>query len=292
MRLTLAEAVERLSDHAPAGRVEDRLNRAHERLMLSGKFTGTVRQVVLKARYGVVTLPRWCSALLAARANDNVRPIANQWFSFLPGKVGVYGSYSQVFEDLGDGWATLVNVPAGGTLESDEDMLVTGTDSDGLPIELSLTANTPTANPFSDIKRVHKVRGDAPASLVHTSEDNDEVTLALMEPGEEDAYYHRYYFSGLKDEAESTVTALCKMRHIDAQAEADTLLITNLSALGLAMDSLQAEAELDYERAEYSFNKALQILNSELAESRSPDQLGKPRISLSNAGSSPVRAMY
>ena len=284
MRLTYAQAQASLTPHAPADRLTERINRAHERLINSGKFTGTMKNVALVARYGVVTAPSRFSAILGVSVQGDTKPIANGWFSFLPDRENVEESFSDFLEDMGDGFATVVDAPTGGTLtasgaDTGASLTVYGRAEAGAPLfSIDLLNGEATYNPFAFIERVTKETTENPVSLTHTSEEAVHTTLALMEAGETDTYYHRYFIASKRGVATANVRAKCKLRHVDLARENDLLSVTNLSALGLAMDSLQAEAELDLDRAAELFGRALKELDNETRETRAPGEVGTPRV--------------
>lgn len=271
MRLTLSKARSLLSGHAPEDQFLPRLNMALERLLLHGKFKGSTARAALTARKGQAALPLRASAILGARVNDVVVPVSGGWYSFLPGKAGE--DYSAIFEDLGD-HPTMVDVPPQeGTLSSDHPVMIAGFDAMHMPVMANLVSNTPVINIFSVISAISKT-GQEKTTVTHSTAG----VVAVLEPGQDYAEFHRYLIPAVADKESASIVALVKLRHVPVQAEGDLLPFSNVTALGLALDAIHAEAELDLDRSDALMGKAVGYLNLELVESRSPDQVNVPRV--------------
>jgi hypothetical protein len=289
MRLTLGKAKEKLADHAPADKLEDRINRAIERILVSGKFMGGMDRIRLRATYGDITLPRRYRTVEGVKidqdgsGNYTVRPLTNGWFEFLEGKQTLsdaqrlgYGMDS--VRSLGDGHAIMHDLPDGGTLQIDTTeaiytVVLYGRDSIGMPLKVTLTQASPSiANAFKRIERIHKEKTTNFVKVQHT--DGTTVTdLAIIEPDEEETFYRRYVDDAITNVAEADVYAFVKVRHIETTSDDDVLPITNITALGFEMDSIHFKAENDYSLSEQYHNDALNLLNEELKDSHSVDEI-------------------
>lgn len=288
MRLTLLRAKEILRPKAPAGKLEHRLNRVCERLLLHGKFIGSVVKVDITARYGQLTPPRWIRAIEGVRVNNSNRQLANRWFEWIPGRASLDGYCLDLVRDLGDGHPTIADLPEGGTLVSvvpsgTHIITVYGRGADGLPHVAPISANQTIPNPFSVITRVHKEQTDVEITLKHVAAT--ETILAPMEPLEEETFYHRYAIDDKASTEETLVTAICKLRHIEFTSDQDVLPFSNISALELGLDALQFEAENDHATADKYLNKAVYVLNQELADSNSDNDI--PTIRFRWVGGAP-----
>lgn len=300
MRLTLLRAKEALASHAPADVLEDRINRAVERIIVSGKYNGTMDRILLKVRYGDVTLPRQYRTVEGVKidrdsnGNYRVRPLTNAWYEFLDGKQSLNdsdrsGAGMDNVRSLGDGHALMHDLPSGGTLKATTvisatlppgptpssdavNVMLYGRDAAGMPITLNLLNDTPVTNPFVGIQRVHKEITGGPVQLSHFDADSVETILAILEPTEEETYYRRYRDDSLTAIAEANVVAFVKWRHLEVTSDQDILRITNITALGMEMDSLQYLAENDHTVAEQYHQLALKTLNDELKDSHSVDE--------------------
>jgi hypothetical protein len=295
MRLTLLKAKEVLASHAPADVLEDRINRAIELILINGKFNGSLDRIALQCLYGDVTLPRqWrtCEGLKIDRDNTGlfrVRVLTNGWYEFLEGKVSQEGGGSNFVQkgygmdtvrSLGDGHAIMHDLPLGGNLvvtttATPFTITIYGTDANYMPLTLSITSTTPVANPFTRITRIHKDQYNAYVLIQQVTTDGSNVTtdLARMEPTEEETYYRRYRDDNLVTVPTCNVIAYVKKRHLELTSDEDVLPITNITALGWAMDSLQYMAENDVSLSGQYQAAAINLLNEELRDSHSVDEV-------------------
>lgn len=305
MRLTLLRAKEALVKKAPIDELEFRLNRACERLLLHGKFAGTVQRLAISAPYGQLTLPRRYRTLEGIKVDGSVYDIANQWYEFLPGRSDALGYSLAAVRDLGDGWAVMrtpnisstdptapiQDFPAGDisvTYSGSEVLVVNieGWDANGLPVTLTFNGKETHASPFARVSRIHKEQGDVSVIVNFTDTDAVVTPIALMEPSEEETYYRRYQVDTLVDQPTVAVSALCKRRHIEFASDNDILPFSNLSALSLALDALQFEAENDQGRADELLGSAVELLNAELKDTNGENELPAIRF-LYPAGTKP-----
>ncbi len=283
MRLTLLKAKEVLAKKAPSDELEFRLNRGVERLILNGKFNGSMQNVALAAPYGNVALPQMYRTIEGVKVDGVVIPIANQWYQYMPGKSDFCGCGLEILRDLGDGHALMRDLPLDGTLSlaytsgTPQVLTLYGTDINGLPTTLIITGPTPVANPFAAITRVHKslIPVDAPVGvkLVHTDIVSIETMLCLIMPFEEETFYRRYMVETKSSVADATILAICKRRHVEFTQDQDILPFSNISALSLALDGLQMESENDVTLSRSYFSDAVGLLNAELADTNSKSDL-------------------
>jgi hypothetical protein len=154
-------------------------------------------------------------------------------------------------------------------------MTIYGTDKDFMPAQLTLTGNgTTAANPFVRIDRIHKEQGDVVLTLQHTSFDNTLITpLAIMSPGEEETYYRRYIVDTLCTRATATISALCKLRHVELNNDQDVVPFSNIAAIETGLDGVQYLSENDVTLAKQYFDDMINILNNELADTKSVDEV-------------------
>lgn len=134
MRITLGEARQQLyasivpsiDNQSNIDRFNSYLNLAQERLINSGKWTGTILPVRFYSPSGMITLPRRFTSALAAKWNKDTGngnnasgpiKIRNGWFTYLTPISDLwtasywprYGYNETFFDDLGDGFATFAN---------------------------------------------------------------------------------------------------------------------------------------------------------------------------------------
>jgi hypothetical protein len=278
MRLTLLRAKEALRHRSPDDKLEYRINRCCERLILNGDFVGSRHDLRLSVLNGLTVLPQNYRTVEAVidEGQDYVLEIANQMYQFLPGHRAALatGCNLEILRDLGDGHATLYGTIYDGTLgmdytgTDDHPVTIYGTDADGMPVIVTLTnkADAPTANPFHHIDRIHKEQGDVSVRVFQTAADTTVTNLAWMNPTTEESFYRRYAIDTYVGTASATILVLAKLRHIEFTSEQDVLPFTNISALESMMDSLQYRAENDITLADRYEADAVSILNMELGD--------------------------
>lgn len=276
MRLTLLKAKEALRHRAPENVLEYRINRCCERLMLNGKFAGSIHTLRLPIIYGQMTAPQNYRTVEGFRLNNHIYDLADQFYQFLPGHSDlVCGCGIDALRDMGDGHAVIYTLPPLGTLLTNYDgsdaqtLTIYGTDSDGMPVTLVIpNKSAAVSNPFSYIDRIHKEQGPVSVRLSHIATDLTTTLLALMAPKTEETYYRRYMLDSLSTTASDTADVLAKLRHIEFTDEEDVLPFTNISALESMMDSLQFRKENDVNLADRYEMDAVNVLNQELGDTR------------------------
>jgi hypothetical protein len=288
MRLTLLRAKEALAPRCPAEKLDYRINRLCERLLNHKKFKGSIERIAIAAPYGQVSLPREYIGLEGVKVNGFTYDLGGQRWEFLPGQYDPKEFTMNAVRDLGDGWAILYtprvndntpfdstipvnDIPAGGTITTNyagvttEIVTIEGRDIEGMPAILTFTGKQTLANPFARITRIHKEQGPVAVRVSYTTDDDIVTLLALMEPSEEETYYHRYVVDNRSCTEDTAIAALAKRRHIEFTSDRDILPFGNISALESGMDALQYEAENDLNLADTYWLKAVGILNDELA---------------------------
>lgn len=245
MRLSLGVAKEKLASHAPAEVLEDRISRALERILIDGKFQGSMDRIALQVIYGDLSLPRMYRTIEGVKIDKNadgsfaVRVLTNSWFEFLESKVTVADMNRQGYgldtvRSLGDGWAILHDLPLGGNLQlaytgtPDPTVTIYGRDSNFMPIQLTLNNTTAVANPFTRIERIHEGITSFVTTVNQIASDNTITTLAIIEPLEQETYYRRYRDDALTNVPVCNAICYVKRRHIEPESDDDILEITNL----------------------------------------------------------------
>jgi len=272
--MTFAEAKTALADHAPAAKLESRINRALERLINTAKFVGTVRKATVTAFNGAFATPRDVRSVLGARVcNVGLLP-ANRYFEFIPGRYCIE-DYSSMYRDLGhspifrDRVYTQYYKATG--LTGSESVTVTYRNANGTLGRETLTAGSPQGEISGEIVRIAKTLTTNPILINDLSDEDGTVSMliAVLNPGQTESDYRRYTVDSLVSttdlDQEHSVELLCKLKHVELVTNTDLMPITNLSGLALALDSLQAESVHDYGLSEAQWQRALRIFNEEQA---------------------------
>lgn len=305
VRLTLIRAKEYLAHKAPADELNYRLNRVCERYILSGKFMGTMARLKLAAPFGQVALPRGYRTGEGFKVNGRVFEIGNRWWDFLPGKSDAFPGNLMMVNDLGDGHAVMYQPtrlvtapmidptiiipdfpPGQGTItvaytgadSAKFSVHMEGKDINEMPITQDFAGPFPqtVTNPFARIGRI-KVPQSASTALITYTAPNDNIyggaviTLAMLEPNEEESYYRRYMIPTLIQQPTVAVEAFCKRRHIEFSRDTDILPFANVGALGLGLDAYELEANGDKTAAGQFWNDGIALLNAELGDANAED---------------------
>jgi hypothetical protein len=154
-----------------------------------------------------------------------------------------------------------------------------------MPIQLVLNNTTVTANPFTTIYRIHMGITPFVTTLNQIATDTTVTTLAIIEPLEQETFYRRYHDDALSNIATCNAVCYVKKRHIEYESDEDMLEITNLTALGFEMDSLQYMAENDVSLANQYHDEAIRVLNEELKDTHAVDEV--PTLRFRHPGGAP-----
>lgn len=267
----------------------------------------------LAAPFGQVALPRGYRTLEGVKVNGRVYDIANRWWDFLPGKSSAFGATLPIVNDIGDGHAIMyiptllttapspnqalvmpdfpingtsgpgtitVSFTAGG---NDPKVHIEGRDMNEMPVILNFVNSQTLTNVFARISLIQKQKNPVNVLVTYTAPNDVNyggvvLTLANMEPAEEETYYRRYFIPTLAQQADIAIEGFCKRRHIEFTSDADILPFTNISALGLGLDAYQAEAEGDKTLADQNWNSGIALLNAELGDANAEDQIPSIRF--------------
>jgi len=301
MRLTLANArhqlyaaiVPSLDSQSNIERFNSYLNLAQERLINSGKWSGSILPVRFKSPNGIITLPRkFLSALAAKWVKDNASgplKIRNGWFTYITPINDLFAAsywprygYNDAFiTDLGDGFVTFkespyqeykIKIVIDDADDSGNAIVISGKNQSGNTITIKPTISYPDVTDnqiFSgQLEMVSKpiTFGSIKLYAVNALNVSEEEMIAEYEATETNISYHRYV---VPNEPEvDYLDVICKLRYIPCVIDTDEVIISNLGALKNMLTSLRFEDENDMERSEMFFMKALQLLNGESKEAR------------------------
>lgn len=221
-----------------------------------------------------ITLPRTVARLEAVNACNTPMPINNQFYEYLNfgnGRLpkqyacssslnltqGLSRNSAPTFLDITNAPQKLRLYP-GGTVDvaNRRRVLLQGLDNNGKTIYsqdvlnrvegIFLTLESPFVDAPTQFSRITGVQKDVTAAEVQLFQvdpaTGEEILLSTLEPGEETAWYRRYYFDSLpcgccpsptqtQTCATVQVTAIAKLEPIPVRVDTDYLLIQNLEAL-------------------------------------------------------------
>lgn len=313
MPLTLSEARTKLYRYAhptlDVGIVTDRINSALERIYNSGKWKGLMASVLFSnkrddtmwwtpASPQTITLPRQFQSVLGVTFNNIPRLTYPRWQEYIAGGGGniVSGSGMQKIIDAGDKFLTWEDptaeyLPRFEIVDSGDvgkQIHFTAVDADDQAMydedgktgfTVTLTAEGVTFDkPIAKITSIGKDLTEGMVKLFAVNPGNldQKSQIAEYEPTETKPSYKRYKL--VSAESATVINCMCKRRFVALVNGADdeTILTPdNEGALKMTLMALQYEDKNDLERADEYFQKALQLLNSELKE-----DMGAPIITL------------
>jgi hypothetical protein len=289
--------------------VTEKINSALERIYNSGKWKGMLTEVVFNnftdanewwrpLAVPYITLPRKFQSVLGVRYNSIPKLIYPRWQEFMAsgaGKVSA-GAGLQMLIDEGDDFPTYNDptAPYWPRIEITDAqdvgkvVKIYAVDQYGADIfdsqgnkflAVTLTqAGVTMPNYVAKIVAIHKPITEGKVNLyaVNPYDTTKACQIGSYDPTETIPTYKRYKASGSQFAAQ--LTCLCKRRFVPLVAGPDdeqVIVPNNEGALKLVLMALQYEDKNDMERAETYFQKAIQLLNSELKE-----DLGNPVITL------------
>jgi len=292
---TLADARQRLYtyiepfDDMYASSVADTINDACQRIIESGKWSGTIGNVDFASTEEYITLPRHYQSILAARIKNNPTRIEGKYYEYQgtgPGKLSTdYGlgilvdyGFSPLEKEITDA-GTMRFILNAADVDATKNIRVYGLDEDGKVVTdtsgvegVNVTMSAATINSsqtFSKITAIQKPITNYPV-IAQVVVATVVTQVAEFEAGETRPSFHRYKV-GTIDADESypaVVETLCKRRFIKAEAETDYIIPGNLHALRMALSALKMENENDLKQAMEFWSMTYSILNGELKEDR------------------------
>lgn len=323
MKVTYGDVKTRLANVSAGGicptdtRLIDRVNEAIQRLMIRGKWLGTIQRYKFCVYHCCLTLPRWVETILAANVCGAPHRIRNQWYEFMgngPGSVGCCGCS---FIDRGDGYSTFhdicgltkkLRVYADVPEAAGARILIKGIDENGNTI-MTLDGSTwiegeyiliDNATPQLSTKLFTQITGIVkPVTngfiriYEYNTTDAVQSIIVLLEPGEKVPSYRRYVVPGTSDDVTnpSCVEAIVKRRFVPIATDNDELIISNIGALKLMLLALEKEERNFLAEAMAYEEKAVKILSDELTESLGDSSTGQIQVQMHAFGGADVCAV-
>lgn len=303
-RITVADAREALypyvcGDDRNSSRFLEYLNQARERILNSGKWKGTVLNVLFEQLDGYISLPREGEALLGLHVNNFVFPVNSKWYEFNvngPGKVPDSIQSMNMAIDLGENYCTIedldeaveivleaVNAEDAGQVirlfgkdENGEEIF----DADGVrgeEIELSTSPVTSTKT-YSTLTQVNKGLTFGYVKLY--ADESPDRLLANYAPSELNPLYRRYM---IKTKDDASITGKMKLRYFPLCAESEPVVPANLGALKMALLALTYEDSNDLASAQQYWTNCYALLDDQMREHRGSVR-ATPNVSLFPSG--------
>lgn len=120
------------------------------------------------------------------------------------------------------------------------------------------------------------------------TDTSEEVLIGQYEPSLINPDYKRYSVPNCNYNDSFVVRTICKRRYVPMVADTDSVIPANFGALRTAITSIIYEQQNDPGRRDIEFQRALDLLNSELRSSRG----GAPMVMRINAASSQFAGLW
>jgi hypothetical protein len=297
--------------NATAALAAPHINAVSSMFVNSGKWAGTVVNVVFKLYDDQLTLPRNLLNILGAETRGTgtrsllhqAFNVQNEWYQFLPGGPGILVNQPddvQSFVPSGDGVVTFRDLPSAGTLK----IVTTANESSGLKFHVrgrhngakvftmeSTTqvegenASIPVTQgssvtfgaTFDELYSIVKPVTNGVILLYHVADDNTQTLIGSYEPGETLPSYRKYYVPRRADDTD-VIVARCKIRHVPALVDNDEIIPSNLNALEMGLQALGFRRNSDMGNYNSFMGMAYGALNQELEQETPEQALGRVQI--------------
>lgn len=255
------------------------INAATRQLMRRGDWVGTITPIHVCVRNGCLVFPRYVGSIrklnLCSRRPNNgsmqAVPLKNEWFEFIEPRAFRHGfsgmgeqpvmfsegrapAYSDIY---GDG--RLVRAYPRCQADIGKTITIFGVDNGNQPLRTNNGDGTwsdgvtiTLADPFGStslfVRRIDRVVKDVTQCQVFLYAYNASADvledLAIYDPGETSPDYQRYKLQSQQGRSccgnANSVVALVKLQYIPAKFDTDLVIIDNLDALKLEIQSIRA----------------------------------------------------
>jgi len=260
-----------------------------------------------------LTLPRNMARVIAANWCDEYVPVQNQWYEYLQfgngrmPKTFVTNCFQEKQMLMRNNVVTstdlssppqLIRVYVTESSDVGKRVVIGGLDNNNVRIYsqdglnrvdgIYLVLDSPfvtSAYQFNQILSIQKDVTDGEVKFYQVDPTTgDEVLLLTMEPGEQTAWYRRYYLSNLpssccpppNDNGDVTLTAIVKLELLPVRYDTDYLLIQNLEAINAECQSIRF-SEMDQPQSKQSaaerHQQAVRLLNGEIQHYLGSEQI-------------------
>lgn len=273
------------------------LNDATRSLLRRGDWPGTIVPIQICVYSGCIVFPRYAGFIRAINVCKSRVPIRNHWWDFLlpgPDALSCWHQWcgascrtvgqdrSPVFQDvMGEG--RFIRAYCRYNADIGKTLTIFGTDNNGQTLVHKnadgsiaegkvLTFGTPFASTDTYVRHIDRVLKDeteGPIDVYAYDAANDVLEdVAHYEPSETNPSYARYQLDlprcGNDCGTLKSVVALVKLQFVPAKVDTDLVLIENLDALKLMMQSLKEREARNLELAKEFEADAIRELNLDL----------------------------
>jgi hypothetical protein len=307
---TVNQLVPMLSQYIePDGEFKTSLNQVLSRIYNMGTYRDLTIQYSLPVVDNCVTLPDEADSVLHTIVNNQPVPVRSLWHDFKSTGMGVgaadltWGLVDAGFHPLKRLITTATDTlhivpsdqsPTKTNYNPDDggEIVVTATDGDKI---YQSTTDTVSDNDVpltfaEDINAVISIRFDGltDAYDIRTNALDSDTTIATVGPDSGVTRYRRFRLNRSTND-ETVVHVLCKRAFQPVRSDNDIVYVGNVGALKHGLMGRLMEDNADIERAEYHWNKCVQLMEEEAATSRGA---AIPRLNVDPYGTGNLNRIY
>ena len=293
----------------PDGEFKTSLNQVLSRIYNMGTYRDLTIQYSLPVVDNCITLPDEADSVLHTIVNNQPAPIRALWHDFKSTGMGVgaadltWGLVDAGFHPLKRLITTATNTlhivpsdqsPTKTNFNPNDggEIVVTATDGDKI---YHSTTDTVSDNDVpltfaEDVNAVISIRFDGltDAYDIRTTAGNSDTTIATVGPDSGVTRYRRFRLNRSTND-ETVVHVLCKRAFQPVRSDNDIVYVGNVGALKHGLMGRLMEDNADIERAEYHWNKCMQLMEEEAATSRGA---AIPRLNVDPYGTGNLNRIY
>jgi len=283
-RLTVLDVQNAIGALFPTSDFIPFLNQALDQLTQSGRWKGSLIYVEFDSSNGFITLPYEYSSILGVNLDDWTPPVFSQFHRYIesgPGRLDETKPTPGFLEDMGDGFATLVNIPTDGSTlrvvigdlaDANKTIRFYGSYQgkqifDTTGVGFNFTPNAITTDGVTPMDTITGIKFPVSATgsptyqwpiyLYSVAPDTTATLLGIYYPPDIRPSYHRYQ-TGTTTKA---IRCLCQRRFIPVYQTTDWVFPGSLRAVKAAMQAVQCEDSNNYDQAAPLWNIAYDSLN-------------------------------
>lgn len=307
---TVKQLIQMLEDYVePNGEFRPSLNQVLARIYNMGTYRDLTIQYSLPVVDGCITLPDEADAVLHTIVNNQPVPVRSLWHDFKSVGMGMGASdltwglidagYHPLKKLITTATDTLHIVPSDNSPTKTNfnpndggEISILATDGDKVyPSSTDTVSDNDVPLTFAeDITSVISIRFEALTDIydIRTSAADPDTTIATVGPDSGVTRYRRFRLNRSTD-GETVVHVLCKRAFQPLRSDNDIVYVGNIGAIKHGLLGKVMEDSADVERAEYHWNKCMQLMEEEAASSRGA---ALPRLNVDPYGTGSLNRIY
>jgi hypothetical protein len=274
------------STQAQKDDADDRINQVSERILGDGKYKNTLRRIILPIEDEYIVLPRELGTILGIKLISDsgccfTSQIYSKFHEFAQGisccAMGTYpiSETAQTFTVPTapftlrvKGTAAEGNMKIIGGWDEDENQIFS---TDTIAITNGTTNGTLTYSSLPPTGGIQKPETTVPVELYSVDSDGVETLIAIYAPYETIPSYKKYKIPNCSGQFTSALV-FGKITYVPAIADTDIVIPSNLGALKMGLNALQAEDTKERDQARSDWQECFEILDREVTEAEGDNE--------------------